>query len=137
MDTAKREKLGRYFKNSERFFWGLGPGNQDENYRWLEKKGFTFRKGAYAQVTEQLLQNPGVEELLRKVVIPRVKEIFTDAAIEYLRVCWRAGTRPDLALLKKYNINETRPFLEINTQFNFVERWGDFAGVWFEEIEEL
>lgn len=137
MDAAKREKLERYVKNSERFLWGLGPGNQQENYRWLERKGLTFSKGAYAQVTEQLLQNPGIEGLLQKVVIPRVKEIFTDAAIDYLRECWRAGTRPDMTLLKHYNVKDPRPFLEFNTQFNYVERWGDFAGVWFEEIEEL
>jgi len=45
-----------------------------------------------------------------------------------------------MSFLKLYNINNASnafPFLEVNTQFNYVERWGELAGVWFEEIETL
>ena len=138
MDAKKREKLERYFKNSRRFLWGLGAGNQDETYKWLEKKGLIFSKGAsYTRVGEQLLESPGIEALLRNIIIPGVKEKFNDKALEYLRACWHAGTTPDIALREQYNIESAFPFLEINRQFNYVEGWGEFAGLWFEEIEEL
>jgi hypothetical protein len=39
-------------------------------------------------------------------------------------------------LLRSYNILDGSPFIEVNTQFNYVERWGEFAGPWFEEIED-
>jgi hypothetical protein len=138
MDAAQRGKLERYFRNSQRFLWGLGKGkNQEGTYKWLSQKGLSFTKGAYGPVTRQLLENPGIEALLRDVIIPQVKQGFTDKALEYLRACWHAGTTPDLALLKSYGAWETSPFLEINTQFKYVERWGEFAGLWFEEIEKL
>ena len=111
------------------------PGNQGENYRWLERKGFSFNRGAYGRVTEQLLENPGIEALLSKLIIPRVREMFSDRALEYLNTCWQAGTTPDMALLRQYNVRDTAPFLDYNTQFNYVEGWGEFAGVWFEQIE--
>lgn len=137
MDELQKGKLARYFRNSRRFLWGLGPGNQDENYRWLEKKGLLFSRGTYARVTEQLLENPGIEALLRTLIAPRVKEMFTDTALGYLKLCWQAGTTPDLVLLKQYNVSTTAPFLDYNSQFKYVEGWGEFAGLWFEEIEGL
>lgn len=140
MDPKKKAKLERYLKNASRFLWGLSPGNQKETYEWLSKrKRLVFEKGTYTYVTDQLLREPGIERLLKELIIPRVKEQFTDKALEYLRSCWQAGTTPDMSFLKLYGINEknAHPFLEINLQYNYVERWGEFAGVWFEEIEEL
>lgn len=137
MDSNRKGKLKRYFKNASRFVWGLGQGNQRETYAWLRNKGFDFTQGPYARVAEQLMQNPGIESILRRLVIPRVKERFSDKAIEFLRNCWHAGILPDVSLLKQYNIRDAYPFLEINTQFDYVERWGEFAGVWFEEIEPM
>jgi len=135
MDTNQKGKLERYFKNSSRFLWGLGPGNQKETYQWLRGKGFVFDNGTYAHVTIQLLQNPGIEILLKDLIIPRVKEIFSEKAIDFLRTCWQAGTLPDISFLRLYNIKNVPPFLEVNTQFNYVERWGELAGLWFEEID--
>ncbi len=137
MDIKQKQKLESYLKNSSRFLWGLGPGNQKENYQWLRAKGFTFDNGSYGYVTSQLLENPGIEQILKDLVIPRVKELFTDKAIDFLRDCWQAGKVPDVSFLKLYNIRNAVPFLEINSQFNYVERWGELAGVWFEEIENL
>jgi len=137
MDIKQKQKLESYLKNSSRFLWGLGPGNQKENYQWLRAKGFTFDNGSYGYVTSQLLENPGTEQILKDLVIPRVKELFTDKAIDFLRDCWQAGKVPDVSFLKLYNIRNAVPFLEINSQFNYVERWGELAGVWFEEIENL
>lgn len=137
MDAKQKQKLERYLKNSSRFLWGLGPGNQKENYQWLKGKGFTFDNGSYGHVTNQLLENPGIEKIIKELIIPRVKELFTERALDFLRDCWQAGTRPDISFLRLYNIKSATPFLEMNPQFNYVERWGELAGVWFEEIEKL
>lgn len=136
MDRKKQEKLERYLKNATRFLWGLGPGNQRENYSWLKDRGFEFDAGSYSHVTNQLLEKYGIEQILKRLVIPRVRELFSEKAIDFLRESWRAGTRPDISFLRLYNIHNPSPFLEVNTQFNYVERWGELAGVWFEEIEE-
>lgn len=137
MDNKQRQRLERYLKNASRFLWGLGPGNQKENYEWLRAKGFEFDSGTYAYVTAQLLEKYGIENLLKNLIIPRVKESLSEKAIDFLRDSWRAGTKPDMSFLKLYNIKNPFPFLELNTQFNYVERWGELAGVWFEEIETL
>ena len=135
VDNKQKRKLEMYFKNSSRFLWGLGPGNQKKTYQWLREKGFTFDNGPYRQVTNQLLENSDMEQILKTLIIPRVKELFTDRAIDFLRDCWQAGTVPDISFLKLYNIRNSIPLLEINSQFDYVERWGELAGVWFEEIE--
>lgn len=137
MDKRKQEKIERYLKNATRFLWGLGPGNQKENYRWLREKGFDFDNGSYSHVTNQLLEKYGLEQILKEIVIPRVEELFSEKAINFLRDSWLAGTRPDVSFLRLYKVQNASPFLEVNTQFNFVERWGELAGVWFEEIEEI
>jgi hypothetical protein len=139
MDIRQKAKLERYLINSSRFLWGLRRGNQKETYQRLRNQGFVFDSGSYPHVTAQLLENPGIERVLQGLVIPRVKGLFTDKAIDFLRMCWQAGTRPDVSFLKMFNIDikDATPFLEINSQYNYVERWGEFAGVWFEEIEKI
>jgi len=142
MDAKQRAKLERYLKNASRFLWGLGPGSQEENYKWLRgEKGLEFKDGTYDSVTNQLLEKYGIETL-KEVIVSRVKELFRDKpkAIDLLRDCWQAAITPDLSLLKVLGVDDTKeilPFVEINSQFNYVERWGEFAGVWFEEIEPL
>jgi len=138
MEMKQKEKLERYLKNASHFLWGLGPGNQKENYEWLRKKGFEFDGGTYAHVTSQLVEKYGIESLLKKLIIPTVtKELLTEKAIDFLRDSWRAGTKPDMPFLRLYHITNPSPFLEVNTQYNYVERWGELAGIWFEEIENL
>jgi len=136
MNARQKQKLERYLKNASRFLWGLGPGNQKENYRWLRGKGFEFDNGTYSHVTNQLLERYGVEQMINRLVVQRVKDLFSDKAIDFLRDSWRAGAIPNISLLNLYNIRNATPFLEINRQFNYVERWGELAGVWFEEIEQ-
>ena len=144
MDAKEKAKLERYLKNASRFLWGLSRESQKVTYPWLRNKGkrlwgqhFDFKDGSYHDVIEQLLVNPGVERLLAGLVAPMIREQFSDRAIEFLRLSWHAGTLPAMPYLKQYKIEDPYPFLEINRQFNYVERWGDFAGVWFEEIESL
>ncbi|MBU2009785.1 MAG: hypothetical protein KJ624_08140 [Chloroflexi bacterium] len=137
MDEVQRHKLERYLKNATRFLWGLGPGNQKENYRWLRSHGLEFDDGTYSRVTNQLLEKYGIEGIVKRIVIPRVKELYSQKALDFLEESWHAGSRPDMSFLNHYGIKSPTPFLEVNTQFDFVERWGDLAGVWFEEIEPL
>ncbi len=146
MDAKQKGKLERYLKNANRFLWGLGNKNQKETYSWLRSYGkkklgpeFDFKEGSYKEVLEQLLHNPGIERLLKDLVVRRVKELFSDEALEFLRVSWNAGTLPDISYLKHYNINteNASPFLEVNKFYKYVERWGDFAGIWFEEMDDV
>jgi hypothetical protein len=145
MDAKQKAKLERYFKNSNRFLWGLGFKNQKETYVWLRGYGrqrlgqeFDFKDGPYKEVIAQILQNPGIEKLLTEVVVPRVNELYSEKVLEFLRVSWNAGTLPDISYLQHYDIDlkSANPFLEINKWYKYVERWNDFAGIWFEELEQ-
>ena len=136
MNARQKQKLERYLKNASRFLWGLGPGNQKDNYLWLRGEGFEFNGGSYSHVTNQLLERHGVEEIINRLVRPRVEQLFSPKAIDFLRDCWCVGTMPNASFLSLYNIGNASPFVEINTQFNYVERWGELAGLWFEEIEQ-
>jgi hypothetical protein len=146
MDEKQKGKLERYFRNASRFLWGLGNKNQKETYRWLKIYGkkrlgpeFDFKESPYRDVIEQLLQDPGIERLLKDIVVPRVHELINDQALGFLQVSWNAGILPDITYLKHYNINieDASPFLEINKWYKYVERWGDFAGIWFEEMDDF
>lgn len=147
MDDKQKRKIERYLMNANRFMWGLGPGNQQKNYDWLEDEEFKFTRTRYGLVTQQLLRNPGIEELLTTLVIPTVKEMFPDDTLNELRKLWYIGELPNLKKdINRLEVNgkvdpgpdrafHWRPFVEISTQFHYVERWGELAGVWFEEIE--
>jgi hypothetical protein len=146
MDATQKGKLERYFKNASRFLWGLGDGNQKETYHWLKSYGkqhlksdFNFKEGPYRDVIAQLLENPGIERLIKDLVVPRVRELFSDQALEFLHISWNAGILPDISYLKHYKINteDASPFLEVNKWYKYVERWGDFAGIWFEEMDDI
>lgn len=138
MDENQERKLERYLRNSYRFMWGLGPGNQGRNYKWLrEDKGFEFNGGNYGHVTNQLIENYGMEQIIKRIVVLTVKELFPQKAIEFLRESWQAGSKPDVSFVRLYRIEKPTPFLEVNSQYNYVERWGELAGVWFEEIEQI
>ena len=134
MDARQRAKLERYFRNSTRFMWGLPRQNQKEAYAWLHYKGFDFDTGSYSHVSAQLIQKYGVERIIDDLVVPCVKGLFSDEALSFLRGCWNTGVRPDMAFLTTYRIEDASPFLEVNSQYNYVEGWGEFAGLWFEEI---
>jgi hypothetical protein len=145
MNAKQKAKLERYFKNASRFLWGLGNKNQKETYEWLRSYGkqhlgpeFDFKEGPYKDVIAQLIQNPGIERLLKDLIVPRVKEMYSEQVLEFLSVSWNAGTLPDKSYLEHYNINikDASPFLETNKWYKYVERWSDFAGIWFEELDD-
>ncbi|KSV18888.1 hypothetical protein DA01_07890 [Dehalococcoides mccartyi] len=146
MEQRQRGRIERYLLNTDRFIWGLGRGNQKKTYSWLEYKGFRFSKAKYGLVIQQLLRDPGLEELLIKIIIPTVRECFPENTLNTLRKFWNLGELPDLKQVSQLKVEGNgypgpdqafhwRPFLEIDTQFHYVERWGELAGIWFEEIE--
>ncbi len=138
MDQNQRDKLERYFRNANRFLWGLSRENQKNTYPWLSDKGYDIpSRTSYADATDLLLANYGIEALLGDLIVPRVEELFTAGALDFLRTCWQNGIRPDIHLTHAYNMKDAYPFLKINLQYNYVEGWGTFAGLWFEEIEPL
>ena len=140
MDAEQKlrlEKIERYFRNSSRFIWGLGGSNKKEAYKWLKGKGYEFndKTEPYPYVTSQLLGKLGIEKIIEDLVIPGVEERFSSGALAAFRQCWYTGTLPRISFLHDYNISDAYPFLEVNSQYKYVERWGEFAGVWIEEIE--
>ena len=135
MDVKQKGKLERYFKNADQFMWGLAGRNQQKAYDFLRTLELEFRRAPYSQVADELVRTHGIETILNRAVVPTVKKLFSDKTLEYLRTCWRAGRTPDIAVLREYNVHDPSPFVVINWQYNYVERWGMFAGVWFEEIE--
>lgn len=148
MDDKQKGRIERYLMNASRFMWGLGPGNQRQNYAWLEKEGFKFTRTRYGLVIQQLIRYPGIIEVFNRLIVPTVKAYFPEATINVLREHWYLGERPSLSTLRSLDVKgkgepgpdrafHWRPFVEINTQFHYVERWGEMAGVWFEEIETL
>ena len=144
MDDERKDRMESYLKNATKFLWGLGKKNQKNTYKWLADKGFELNNGmpsgSYDFVTLGLLKKHGIEKILKDLVKPRVEEILSEEKIDinFLRDKWREGQRPDLKSLgAEIDIDLVLPFLEINKQFKFVERWGELAGVWFEEIEKL
>jgi len=61
--------------------------------------------------------------------------MFPEKALAYLGTCWCAGRTPGTAVLRQDNVQDPSPFPVMNYQFNYVERRGVFAGLWFEEID--
>ena len=146
MDDKQKGKIERYLLNADRFMWGLGPNNQKENYTWLKHKGFQFTRASYGLVIQQLLRDPGLEDILTRLIIPIVREQFPHETLDTLRKLWFLGELPDLKRVNELKVEgkgnagsdrafHWRPFLEIHTQFHYTERWGELAGIWFEEIE--
>jgi len=116
----------------------------------------------YAKINQDLLVELGLEGILEYIVVPRIGVLFKPDDLQYLRRCWEQGQTPTLDYLKKRKLYRKRHFtgneviaegfgnyaisgykepafifLQINTQYDFVERWTVFAGLWFEEVEPL
>lgn len=137
LETQQKEKLARYMRNANRFLWGLIGLNQKEAYSWLQGEKYEFSKGPYAWVLDQLIKKYGVERITDQLIISRVNKLFTPPVLVFLRDCWVNGRIPEINELKRFNTANWRPFIEVNgqSQYQYVEGWGQFAGVWFEEIE--
>jgi len=161
------EKLKRYFINSDPFLWSLLEAkNKKGRLKELKQLGFLkgYSEGSnatYSKVNQDLLVELGIEGILKRIVIPRVVNSFAPETLRYFRRCWEQGQTPDMKYLKEHRLYRRRMFSEgivygkrgkppiagykdpahifvqIHRQYEFVERWTVFGGLWFEEIEPL
>lgn len=168
MTRETKDKLRRYLLNADPFFWNvLDSKNKKGRLQEFKVMGFlsNYSKSAnpnYLRIDQDLLVELGIEGILDRIVVPRVKVLFTSDIIDYFRRCWEQGQTPTLDYLRKQGLYRRRyrtrevyeshwhyeeppsgykdpsfVFLQIETQYNFVERWTVFAGLWFEEIEPM
>ena len=110
-----------------------------------------------------MLVELGIEGILEHIIVHKVTNLFTSDTIGYFRRCWEQGQTPTIDYLRQQGLYRRRYssrevydshwdpfeappagykdhafiFVQIDTQHNFVERWTVFAGLWFEEIEQL
>jgi hypothetical protein len=161
-----QEKLKRYFLNASPFLWGLLKATRKKD-RVSELKALGFLRQSptgpnqvYDRINQELLIIPGIEGILEQIVAPRVWASFPPEILRYFRRCWEQGQTPPISYLKEQRLYRRHPlgnevyegwpirppegyrdpafiFFGINTQYNFIERWTVFAGLWFEEIEPL
>jgi len=167
MPREQAEKLKRYFTNADPFLWGvLEDKNKKGRLQELKKLGFLkgYSEGSnatYSKVNQDLLVELGIEGILERIVVSKVSKGFAPEVLRYFRRCWEQGQTPDMKYLKEHRLYRRRMFSEgivygkrdeppivghkdpahlfvqIHTQYQFVERWTVFAGLWFEEIEPL
>ena len=168
MTREKKEKLKRYLLNADPFLWNvLDSKNKKGRIRELKEMGFLIgysdsANPNYSRINQDLLVEPGIEGVLERIVVPKIKALFTEEIIDYFRRCWEQGQTPTLDYLRKQGLYRRRylarevyeshrqideapsgykdpsfVFVQIESQHNFVERWTVFAGLWFEEIEPL
>lgn len=147
MDSKQKERLERYMRNANRFIWGLGPKNQKITYQWLNTHGFNDNgqvfKNSYSDTTDKLINKYGIEKIMKEIIQKRVKDSYPTPFIDFLRNCWNKGVKPSVDMLKAngfismLNNRDLENFLLYNRQYNFIEGWGTFAGLWFEDIEQL
>ena len=156
------EKLKRYFINADPFLWGvLEARNKKGRLKEIRALGFLsgYSEGSnptYSKINQDLLVKLGIEGILERIVVLQIRNRFAPEILRGLRRYWEQGRIPNKEYLKQNGLcrfphivwreesEDKRPliprglahiFVQINTQFNYVERWTVFAGLWFEEIE--
>ena len=162
-----QEKFKRIILNSHPFLFGvLEKRNKKGRMQELQELGFlkSYSQGSnpnYSRFYEDLIKEIGVQGIIEKIIVKRLGERFTPEVLDYLRRCWYLGQLPSFDDVKKFGLFKKHPFtsevntagfgdphieghkerafvfMEINTQFDFVETWTPFAEFWFEEIEPL
>jgi hypothetical protein len=170
MKIAKetQDKLKRYLVNADPFLWNvLESKNKKGRLQELKSLGLlkSYAEGGnpiYNRINQDLLVDPGVEGIIERIVVPRVKTLFTSEILEYFRRCWEQGQTPTLDYLNQHKLYRKHRFtnaetydtglkvppvvgykepafvfFQIDTRYDLVERWTTFAGLWFEEIEPL
>jgi hypothetical protein len=156
------EKLKRYFINAEPFLWGvLEARNKKNRLKEIKALGFlsAYSEGGnptYNKINQDLLIELGIDGILERIIVPQVRKRFDPEILHSLRRYWEQGCIPDRKYLEEKKLYQRRRivwreeredkrqlipkdrahiFLQIHTQFDYVERWTVFAGLWFEEIE--
>ncbi len=158
------EKLKRYLFNADPFLWGvLEANNKKARLKEIRALGFLsgYSEGSnpiYSKVNQDLLAELGIEGVLEHIVVPKVIKRLGTEVLHNFRLRWDQGQTPPKEYLKEKGLYRVHRFawgekwedkrvvapkepafifVEINTQFDYVERWTAFAGLWFEEIEPL
>jgi hypothetical protein len=168
LNRETRDTLRRYFLNADPFMWSvLKQRTKKKRIQELKEIGLLpgYSEGGnpnYSRINQDLLVDPGIEGILERVVVPRVKALFAPDVLDYFRRCWEQGQTPTLDYLKQHglytkhrlmgsetweggwNFNRVEGyrdaafvFFQIDTRYNAVERWSVFGGLWFELIEPL
>lgn len=124
-------------------------------------KGYAkHAKPVYSKIKNDLLLEIGISGILESIVARRLKDLFTQDQLDFMRRWWEQGQTPSLDYFNRQKLYKhhfltddavqeeiDKPptgykepafvFVQINSQMGFVERWTVFAGLWFEEIEPL
>lgn len=99
------EKLKRYFINADPFLWGiLGARNKKERVKELKNEGLLrdYPEGSnatYSRINQDLLVELGLEGILERIVVPRVRSAFAPDVLSYFRRCRDQGQHPDMKYL--------------------------------------
>ncbi|MHA1812206.1 MAG: hypothetical protein ACTSYX_02105 [Candidatus Thorarchaeota archaeon] len=156
MKEDRRRRLEKYFLNADPFLWGIWKTDERMNkrdvYCWFRTEArrawpmFDSLKVSdrtlYDDLARLLLSSPGIERVVKDLIIPTVLKLPVGAIIDDLRFLWMAGRYPDSEFLRKergLKDGDGWPFLlEVGyTDTKYVAGWTQFAGVWFEEIEHI
>jgi hypothetical protein len=147
----QERRLTNYFEQADRFLWGfpLGKG-QRETYKWLADKGFTDKskngrpyRGPYKETEASMVLYQGIRRVIDEIVIPQVKANFDSKSLEYLSKRWHENEIPKFEELEnvKFRIDEYGgcSFLETSIIGGkpHVDRWSNFAKMYFIELEDL
>jgi len=119
MEPGQGDKLERYFRNVDRFMWGVIHGDKRTVFTTLRaaleelgEKGVLVpdqRKATYAMVTETLLGKLGIEKILSEIVVKQVIRQFADrpGALDFLRAHWISGSLPRWQILQSLRAPRT------------------------------
>jgi hypothetical protein len=161
---VQAEKLKRYLINADPFLWNvLDANNKKGRIKEIKAMGFltSYSESSnplYSKVNQDLLAEIGIDGILEKIVVPAVLKRLGKEVLRDFRLRWEQGQAPAKEYLKAKNLYRDHRFggldrweekrllapresafifVEINTQYDYVERWTVFAGLWFEEFEPL
>ena len=156
------DKLKRYLHNASYFLWGACGYKKDKNqggiYDWISERvtGFPYNsmgKATYDEATNWLIDNIGIEGIIKQIILPYLKEKLSPNELEFLRRCWKGGKLPTGARIEAHNLlvseedkidqnefynhcGETHILEFYSSEPKFVQCWGQLGyGLWWEEIE--
>ncbi len=165
MTSEQLRKIGRYFLNADPFLWGvLRSKIKKGRIKELQERGYLsqYTKGSnpiYTRLNRDLLVELGVKGYWKKLLCPEFRNSLLWKTCVISATAGNRGKPPNLNTCKNtsymagtYSVTvrcgkgfgEERVtgykdpafiFVHIEPQFNIIQRWTVFAGLWFEEIE--
>lgn len=131
-ENINEDKVTSYLKNANDFLWGVFDNAKDYSYDDNKRKGleinghrygiwqgeiynriqdilgkdaFPFsedHRKPYDEVTKYLIKTLTIKGILQKIILPDQAEILGSHEINFLRQCWKDGTRPSTASILNY-----------------------------------